>query len=117
MIQNIKRAQAHLSKCHAPIGVWPEGYRHEIRLTAELMLLAARIGRAVLTVKQNPKLPNWDLKSESISSNPSPNDVEPSSDLSNMTNGISSLDLLETENITVGIANLQPTFRTDIANK
>ena len=26
-------------------------------------------------------------------------------------------EYLETENITLGIANLQPTFRTDIANK
>ena len=81
------------------------------------MLLSARIGRALLIANQNLKLPNAEVESETVSSVPSSPDIKHSCDYLNTTNGDWLPDPLETQNSTVGISHLQPTFRTDIANK
>ena len=118
MIQNIKRAQNNLNKCHAPIGVWSESYRHEIRLTAELMLLSARIGRALLSSRLHSRKHSLDTGQELNSSNSSRN-TEQRNRTFNTDKGVSLNEGCDTgarEN-SVGMCNLQPTFRTDIANK
>ena len=76
MIQNIKRIQANLNKCYAPTGVWAESYRHEIRLTAELMLLSSRIGRALLAAQQVSNEPCPDAESPSKTRMHTPTDQE-----------------------------------------
>ena len=112
MIQNIKRIQANLNKCHAPSGVWAESYRHEIRLTAELMLLASRIGRALLTAHQEANEPSSDAESQTKTRiHPSTDQKIP--DSLNFTGKAISSPRLNS----IAVDSLVPTFRTDIANK
>ena len=112
MIQNIKRIQANLNKCHAPTGVWAESYRHEIRLTAELMLLSSRIGRALLTAQQVPNELCPDAESPSKSKIHTPTDQEIADNLNNAAKAKPS-----PQRNSIAVDSLQPTFRTDIANK
>ena len=118
MIQNIKRAQNNLNKCHDPIGVWSESYRHEIRLTAELMLLSARIGRGLLSTRRHSREHCLEKKEGLIASNQSV-DVEPNIERSNKTCEGKFIDSSDTilRRGSDGLRNLQPTFRTDVANK
>jgi hypothetical protein len=115
VIQNIKRAQHNLSKCHAPIGVWSESYRHEIRLTAELMLLSARIGRALLSTRLHSREQSIDTEQELNSSR----NTEEINRSFNTRNGMPLIEGCDTgaRKNSVAMCNLQPTFRTDIANK
>jgi len=77
-LQGIKKAQTSLVKSSSHIkNPRTHALNQEIFLTAELLILAARIGRALIA-------------------NPSPN---------------------ESKVVNVGVSNLPPTFRTDIANK
>ena len=118
MIQNIKRAQNNLNKCHAPIGVWSESYRHEIRLTAELMLLSARIGRGLLSTNRDSREHCLDKKEGSNASNQSV-DLEPNIERSNKSCQMKLLGSSDTilRRESDGMCSLQPTFRTDVANK
>ena len=106
MIQNIKRAQSVLNKCNPPTGVWSESYRHEIRLTAELMLIAARLCRAVITSRQHSPEPSSQKDSEK----------RPVTQLGGITKS-ADCQHSSTRNTLEKMDNLQPTFRTDIANK
>ena len=119
MIQNVKRAQANLNKCHAPIGVWSESYRHEIRLTAELMLLSARIGRALVSTWQDCKRNGSDAQLDLNTSADSPTNAERCNGLNILNDQPlqSSNNNSTTKKNPIGIGDLQPTFRTDIANK
>ena len=112
MIQNIKRIQANLNKCHAPTGVWAESYRHEIRLTAELMLLSSRIGRALLAAQQVPNEPCPDAESPSKIKIHRSTDQEIADNLNDAGKAIPS-----PRRNSKAVDSLQPTFRTDIANK
>lgn len=80
-VQHVKRAQAHLNKCKPTKNVRVQSVRQELHLTSELLLLSARIGRALLATGVNP----------------------------HESGGVAAIN--------VGVANLPPTFRTDIANK
>ena len=111
MIQNTKRIQANLNKCHSPIGVWAESYRHEIRLTAELMLLSSRIGRALLTAQQVPKEPHPDAESVSKTKLHTPTDHKIADNINDGGKALSP------RRNSIAVDSLQPTFRTDIANK
>ena len=100
-----------MNKCHAPTGVWAESYRHEIRLTAELMLLSSRIGRALLVAQHVPNETHPDAQSLSkpqihISTDPKIED-------SHNDGG----KALSPRRNSIAVDSLQPTFRTDIANK
>ena len=116
MIQNIKRAQLNLNKCHSPIGVWSEGYRHEIRLTAELMLLSARVGRALLMFRQNVIKSDFNVGSDS---NGYVSNEFSNFDDAKVTNRMPLVEnyIVDKCTIAMEIGKLQPTFRTDIANK
>ncbi|CAB3359835.1 Hypothetical predicted protein [Cloeon dipterum] len=78
--KHVKRCQASLLRAHLHCH-YSEMVLQELQLTADLMITACRIGRALLSVGMNPN--------------------------SNM--GLSVINL--------GVTNLPPTFRTDIANK
>ena len=112
MIQNIKRIQANLNKCYAPTGVWAESYRHEIRLTAELMLLSSRIGRALLTAQQVPNEPCPEVESLSKTKIHTSTDQKIADNLNDAGKAIPS-----PRRNSIAVDSLQPTFRTDIANK
>ena len=112
MIQNIKRIQANLNKCHAPTGVWAESYRHEIRLTAELMLLSSRIGRALLTAHQEANEPSSDAESPSKTSLHASTDQKISDSLN-----CTGKTMPSSRCNSLAVDSLLPTFRTDIANK
>ena len=47
-IKRIKRCQSALLKCPTPLSAKAENHRHEVFLSSELMLLAARLGRTML---------------------------------------------------------------------
>ena len=101
-----------MNKCRAPSGVWAESYRHEIRLTAELMLLASRIGRALLTAHQDANEPSSDAGSQTkTKTNPSTDQKIPDN-LNCTADAIPSPQLNSN-----AVDSLVPTFRTDIANK
>ena len=106
MIQNIKRAQSVLNKCNPPSGVWSESYRHEIRLTSELMLIAARVGRAIINSRQYS--PDIGTKEET-----NRNQQASSDEVKNNVDDRHSLN----KNLSEKMENLPSTFRTDIANK
>ncbi len=94
-MQQIKKAQSHLAKSkpdrtRGKPEIRTESLRQEVQLTSELLLLAAKVGRALMVAGANP------------GGSPSQHHVKTKSGLST---------------INVGVANLAPTFRTDIANK
>ena len=99
-------------KCHAPSGVWAESYRHEIRLTAELMLLACRIGRALLTAHQEANEPSSVVGSQTETR------IHPSTDQKIPDNLNCTGEAIPSPRLnSTAVDNLVPTFRTDIANK
>ena len=105
MIQNIKRAQSILNKCKSPNGVWSESYRHEIRLTSELMLIAARVGRAVINSrKRAPDAGTTTEEDKNLSTSEESKTRQDS-------------ECMSTQKLLERMDHLQPTFRTDIANK
>ena len=101
-----------MNKCYAPTGVWAESYRHEIRLTAELMLLSSRIGRALLAAQQVPNEPCADAESPSKTRIHRSTDQEIADNLNDAGKAIPS-----PRRNSIAVDSLQPTFRTDIANK
>ena len=111
VIQNTKRIQANLNKCHSPIGIWAESYRHEIRLTAELMLLSSRIGRALLVAQQVPN------ETHPAAESPSKTQIHTSTDPKITDNLNDGGKALSPQRNSIAVDSLQPTFRTDIANK
>ncbi len=95
-MQQIKKAQSHLVKSkpnHKP-DVRTESFRQELQLTSEILLLSAKVGRALMVAGANPAHQN-------SSKNSSP--------VKEITGGVATIN--------VGVSNLPPTFRTDIANK
>lgn len=92
--QQIRKSQAQLLRSTSSAASSDsrlEAIRHELQLSSDLLLLAARIGRALISSSAN----------------------------SAVNNGMASGDK-KTKAATItncGIANLQPTLKTDIANR
>ena len=92
-VQQVKKAQNYLSKCQPSKEIRVQALKQELHLTAELLILAARIGRSFMS--------NSGISSSSLNGK--------------LSNG--NQDNSQTEGNNVGVAKLPPTFRTDIANK
>ena len=93
-VQQVKKAQNYLSKCQPSKEIRVQALKQELHLSAELLILAARIGRSFMS-------------NSGISS---------SSSNGKLSNGNQDNSKSEGNNV-VGVAKLPPTFRTDIANK
>jgi hypothetical protein len=94
-VQHLRRAQSHLlsSSSSSPSAKSPssarlESLRHELQLSCELAVLSARIGRALMAAGTCPD-----------------------------TAEAAGPDAIAAPVVNCGVANLPPTFRTDVANK